>query len=129
MDMEHFEMQDCLWYFMLMKDEDFTERIISRYRQLRKTYLSDEYLLDYIQAVQTYLGPAIERNFTVWGSSFDAANGLLEPQSRNPGSYALAVEQYKSALLERAHWLDEHIDILRQYSKESKVKKFNENTN
>ena len=128
-DIEHFEMQNCLWYFMLMKDEDFTERIISRYQELRKTYLSDRYLQDYIQAVQTYLGPAIERNFTVWGSSFDAANGLLEPESRNPGSYELAVEQYKTALLDRAHWLDEHIGILRQYSKESKVKKFNENTN
>lgn len=41
MDSQHFEMQNCLWYFMLMKDEDFTELCIKRYRQLRKTVLSE----------------------------------------------------------------------------------------
>ena len=39
------------WYGRLMTSEDFVERVIGRYRQLREGILSDEYLLNYIQEV------------------------------------------------------------------------------
>ncbi len=52
---------------MLTKDEDYDQRIIDRYRMWRESILSDEYLMNYIDETVAYLGPAIERNFEVWG--------------------------------------------------------------
>lgn len=129
MQPNHFEMQSVLWYFMLMKDEDFTDRIVERYRELRKKELSEDYLFQYIDDVTEYLGPAIDRNFEKWGYSFGDDYDLLKPSSRNPHSYAEAVEDMKGFLKNRLAWMDENIEILRQYSAESKIKKFNENAN
>ena len=36
-----------------------------------------------------------------------------------------AIEQIKGFIRERGEWLDEYIEVLRQYSHESKNKKFN----
>ena len=49
----------------------------------------------------------------------------LRPDERNPRSYDAAVAQMTDTLLERLAWLDENIEILRQYCHESAVKKFN----
>ena len=127
MTVQHFQLQHKLWFGMLMKDEDFIERIISRYRELRKTYLSEEYLNDYIDDVIEYLGPAIDRNFEKWGYSFDDTT-LLEPEERNIHSYDEAVTQLKWFFKKRGNWMDENIESLRQYSAESKIKKYNEVT-
>ena len=120
----HFELQQTVWYFMLAKDEDFIERIIDRYHDLRETWLSDEYISDYIDQTVAFLGDAVERNFEGWGYSFEEYRPL-DPDSRNPDSYAQAVSQLKDFCLERGHWMDRHIDILQQYSHPSKNKKFN----
>lgn len=125
----HLEMQHCLWYVMLIKDEDFTDRIVKRYKQLRKTYFSEEYLNVYIDDCIEYLGDAIERNFRVWGYTFKEENDVLKPAERNARSYGEAVKQLKDFLRIRTAWLDENIETVKQYSKESKVKKFIENAN
>ena len=39
-----FFLHDHSYYAMLFKDEDFTERVISRYRELRRGILSNESL-------------------------------------------------------------------------------------
>ena len=121
---QHFEMQDTVWYFMLTKDEAFVERIINRYHMLRKHWLSDEYIEHYIDETIAYLGDAVDRNFEVWGYTFEEYQPL-EPEERNPGSYEEAVEQLKEFCFERGAWMDENIDILQQYSHLSKNKKFN----
>ncbi len=118
-----FEMQNCVWYYMLMKDEYFIDRIIRRYRQLRETYLSDEYLENYIDGTIKYLDDAIERNFQVWGYTFD--KNLIRPEERNSKSHEHAVKQLKYFIKERGSWMDENIEILTQYGHESKNKKFN----
>ena len=59
-------LQNRGWYGALMKDEDFVERVLDRYAELRQTYLSDEYLTNYIEETLAYLGPAIARNDEVW---------------------------------------------------------------
>ena len=125
----HFEMQNCLWYFMLMKDEDFTDLIIRRYRELRKTYLSEEYLYGYIDGCMEYLGEAIERNFDKWGYTFLPEYDPLTPADRNPRSYGEAVEHMKEFIQTRGDWMDENIESLRQYSENSKIKKFDEAAN
>ncbi|MDD6879166.1 MAG: hypothetical protein PUD59_02935, partial [bacterium] len=54
---------------------------------------------------------------------------MLKPTERNPRSYEEAIDQIKYFLHVRGTWMDEEIETLRQYSAESKVKKFNENAN
>ena len=119
---QHFEIQHNVWYYMLTKDPYFTRRVIERYRELRKSYLSDEYLNRYIDETVTYLGDAIERNFAVWGNTF--AMDLIQPPERNPRSYEEAIQQMKDFIGKRGAWMDENIEILKQYSHASKNKKF-----
>ncbi|MDY2628051.1 MAG: CotH kinase family protein [Lachnospiraceae bacterium] len=129
MPTDGFQMQNCLWYFMLTKDEDFTERIIRRYRELRTTSFCEEYLNSYMDDVMEYLGTAIDRNYEKWGYSFEPEYDMLRPSDRNPRSCEEAVSDMKEFLHARIKWLDENIEVLRQYSAESKIKKFNENAN
>lgn len=117
--MAGFFMQNRTWFFMLTKDEDFTEKIITRYRQLRKGILSVDNVKAYMEEVQDYLGCAVERNFRVWGYTFESQNDLLAGEGRQIGSYEEAVEQYRKRLVSRMGWLDKHIDDLYSYSHES----------
>lgn len=124
-----FDMHTSTHYHMFFKDEDFVEALIDRYWYLREEYLNEEYLLNYIDDVVEYLGPAIDRNYQRWGNMFTGENDFLNPAERNPGSYAEAIEQLKNFFPERIDWMDKNIASLRQHCAESKVKKFNENAN
>ncbi len=120
---EGFQMQNVVWYFMLMKDEHFDDEIINRYKKLRETYLSDEYLNQYIDDTVAYLGDAVERNFEVWENTFEM--DMLKPSERNIKSHEEAIEQMKDFISKRGAWLDENIEVITQYGHESKNKKFN----
>lgn len=117
------------WFLMMLKEESYIDRIIRRYRELRLTTLSEDYLNTYIDDTVAYLDTAVDRNYAVWGYSFDNANldwrNKLAPDERNPGSYEEAVQQMKDTLFDRLDWLDENIEVLRQYGHESAVKKYN----
>jgi hypothetical protein len=125
-DPHGFEMMLQPWYVMLTKCPEFTGQIIDRYRELRKTYLSEEYLNRYIDQTVAYLGDAIDRNFEKWGYTFEPENGLLVPSDRSPQSYEEALELMRSYIHVRGEWMDENIDSLMQYASESKNKKNNE---
>ncbi len=125
LDNQDFLMKDKNWFQMLFKDEYFTERVIARYREMRRTILDDEYLYDYIDGVVDYLGPAIERNFVTFGDSFTDEKNIYKNVEDNAHSYKEAIEDMKTAIRERGKWLDEHIETLRQFSHESKVKGYN----
>lgn len=119
-----------LWYKMLLKDKSFVDKVVRRYHALRKTYLHEEYLLNYIDETVSYLGDAVERNYEVWGYSFDYTNlnsfQRLNPYERNIKSYEEAIEQMKTFIKVRGRWMDENIDTLYQYSHTSKIKMFKE---
>lgn len=121
---EGLRLQSRTWYFMISKDEYFTSKVISRYNELRQGVLSEEYLTDYIESTLEYLGDAIDRNFEVWGDSFEDTD-LLTPADRNLGSFDEAIDQYVDMIEQRGHWLDENIEVIKQYSHESKNKKYN----
>lgn len=122
---EDFQFQWNTWYVMLMKDEKFTNRIINRYHYLRRHYLNEKYLLDYIDDIIDYLGDAVDRNYSVWGYSFSEEHDILEPKDRNIRNYDKAIEQLKNHIIERGRFLDQNIETIKQFSSESKVKKFN----
>jgi len=129
LERNHFETQYCLWYTMLIKDEAFVEQVIRRYRELRTTYFSEEYLYQYIDDVIAYLGDAIDRNYQRWGYTFQPEHDMLSPDDRNPRSYDEAILNLKNYFPARIEWMDQNIETLLQYSAESKVKKFNELAN
>lgn len=128
-DYEGFAMVDRYYYYMLTKDEKFVDAVIERYRELRGSLLSDEHLSAYIDETVAYLGDAADRNWEVWGYTFDPSQvhegGKLSPDERNPADYDEAVEQVKTFICGRGAWLDAHIEDLRQFSHESAVKMYN----
>ena len=126
-DRKNFNLQYRPWFTMMMKDEKFTDALIQRYWELRESYFDPDYLCSYIDETAAYLGEAVDRNYDRWGYVFALEEPLLTPADRELHSYEEALEQMKDFLRGRIQWMDENIDSLRQYSAESKVKKFNEN--
>ena len=124
MNPDMFQMQNTPWQKMLTRDEDYDQRIIDRYRMWRESFLGEEYLMNYIEETIAYLGPAVERNFEVWGYSF-AEYTPLNPESRNPDSFESAVEHLKGHIRERGAWMDQYIEVVLQYGHPSAVKKYN----
>ena len=121
----NFEMRDKPYFYMLTKDENFNQKVIERYRELRKTYFSEEYLMDYIDETVAFLGDAIDRNFEIWGYTFDMDYEMLIPSDRDLHSYDEAVGQLKNFIMNRCAYLDENIESILQFSHESAVKAYN----
>ncbi|MDO4537538.1 MAG: CotH kinase family protein [Coriobacteriales bacterium] len=120
------------WFAALMRSEDFVERVISRWHELRSGVLSDGNLRDKVYSTRSWLGSAIDRNFEVWGYSFDTSK-LKKDEMRlpyensnqtvadlNPANYDEAMEWLVDYMLNRARWMDENIHTLRQYCHESR---------
>ncbi len=110
-----------LWFNRIIQDKDFTKAIINRYRELRKTVLSDDYLNSFIDDTIEWLGPAIDRNYGRWGYSFEEEYDRLVPSERNPRNYDEAVTQMRNCLNDRLSWMDDNIESIRQYSAASKT--------
>ncbi|MBQ8637253.1 MAG: CotH kinase family protein [Clostridia bacterium] len=126
MPTDEFRLNSGLWYQMLFMDSDFTDRVIKRYYELRKTVFSEEYLFGFIDDTIEYLGPAVERNYGRWGYTFSEEYDLLHPVERNPRTYNESISQLKSFLAKRLAFMDENIESISQQSAESKTKKYNE---
>ena len=121
-----FRLNSGLWYQMLFMDSDFTDRVITRYYELRKTVFSEEYLFGFIDDTIEYLGAAVDRNYERWGYTFNQEYDLMNPTERNPRNYDEAILQMKDFITKRIAFMDENIESLRQNSAESKTKKYNE---
>lgn len=109
------------WYKYLLKDEYFTNKVIDRYKYLRKNVLSDEYLMNYIDETIEYLGPAIDRNYKRWPNALKFDN--LKPKERNQHSHDEAIGYLKNAIKRRGAYLDKNIDTLKGLSHKSMIKK------
>ncbi|MCL2562796.1 MAG: CotH kinase family protein [Oscillospiraceae bacterium] len=135
MPVDQFLLADRGWFDRLMMCPDFTERVIRRWHELRGGILAEERLVRYMQEVEDWLGSAIDRNFEVWGYSFDpsqvnamsrrrptyaqAAEGLTI-YDVNPSSFEEAQEWARDYMIERGQWLDRYIETLRQFSHPSR---------
>ena len=100
------------WFNRLWQDETFREHVCERYRQLRKTTLSDEHIAEKIASYQEELGEAVDRNFKVWGYSFKEnllAGTTKEGTSRNIRSYKEAMKQLTDTIRERLAYLDKEL--------------------
>ena len=100
------------WFERLWQDKTFRKCVCERYGQLRKTTLSDEYIYDKIASYQEELGDAVDRNFKVWGYSFNEtllAGTTKEGTSRDIGSYEAAMKQLTDTISERLAYLDKEL--------------------
>lgn len=106
------------WYSRLFQDKNFIEKVIKRYHELRKDVLSDEHLLKTIDDTVLYLGNAVDRNFQVWGYTFNTKKLLDNKQGipRDPTSYPEAIRMLKEEIIARGNFLDNNIEVLYQYS-------------
>lgn len=107
------------WFEMLCRDKYFISHVIERYHELRKTCLSDDTIKQKIDDISDYLGTAAERNFQVWGYTFETKYDMTARDGRPVSSYDEAIEQYKKRLIGRMRWLDKNIDSLYMYCHES----------
>lgn len=116
---------DRSWFFMLFKDEEFARRVPERYAELRKSWFSDEYLINYIDETLEYLGPAVERNNARWPVGAPGNHNLMDPE-RNPATFGEAVTDLKTWIVARGAWLDRNIHTLQQYAHPSRNKPYNQ---
>ena len=101
------------WIEKLWQDKNFRDRVCERYGQLRKTTLSDEHIAEKIASYQEELGDAVDRNFKVWGYSFNEAllaGTTKEGTSRDIGSYEEAMKQLTDTIRERLAYLDKELE-------------------
>ncbi len=126
MPTNEFRLNTVLWFQMLFMDDEFTDRVVERYAELRKTVFSREYLFGFIDDTVDYLGDAVDRNYNRWGHTFGQEYDLLHPTERNPRNYKESIIKLKNFLTKRLAFMDENIESLKQYSAESKTKKYNE---
>jgi len=121
---EGFFLYQHAWFFMLCKDNHFVQQILKRYEELRSTYLSEEYLMNYIDETLAYLGDAVDRNNQRWAAQISGWNGL-EPLDRNVHSHEEALEQLKDWIEDRGEWLDKNIHTLQKFAHPCRNKSYN----
>lgn len=104
---------DAPWFRQLLRDPNFVRELEKRYHELRDGPLSDENLSLVIEHTQQYLGSAAQRDWNRWQYE------LITPKKDHvvvPQTYDEAVVSLCETLFTHAHWLDEHIDSLYQFS-------------
>jgi len=106
---------DCLstppysngWMVRLLQDENFANALNKRYFELRKSYLSSQYLNSYIDSVQNLVNEAQVRHYAKW-PILGSKVGAPEVDSQ-PSTYAGQVTMFKNWIQTRLAWLDGHM--------------------
>lgn len=139
-----FYMPQTAWFSELLKDKKFVTQVISRYHQLRLTYLSDDYLIQQIDDYVSELGEAIERNFEKWPVELCNQSEMLKkyysiirpyendvdallnffrehPQytaevENRANNYDEEIAKLKLFIRERGAWIDKNIDSLLKWA-------------
>lgn len=113
-DITDFFVSEASWFDRLLQDKNFVDRVVTRYWKLRKTVLNTEYMYARIDEYQKEVGSAVNRNFKVWGYTFQ--KNLLDDTSgeREIRSYAQAISQLEKSIDQRFQFMDQHIEDLYQ---------------
>jgi spore coat protein H len=125
-DPESIGMIDGVWIKTLMRDKVFVEGLIKRYRVLRSTTLSDNYILAHVYETVELIGSAQQRDWNRWGKYYtelnidDIMNGVKdvdESQTTEQSGYTGRIQTYEreinkidETIFIHANWLDENTD-------------------
>jgi hypothetical protein len=94
------------WWDRFMDDTLFKNRLKCRWLALRQTYLSNEYLNNYIDSVAFALDEAQQRNFTQW----PILGVYVWPNPQPiPATYAGEIESLKTWIANRLNWMDAYM--------------------
>lgn len=110
MSTDEWYLTDNSWFAQLVRDRDFLDLVVKRYGELRQDILNEEHIYALIDGYQEELGDAIERNFAIWGYTFDES--FTNEEERELHSYEEAVKQLKRTFRERLAFMDEHLEEL-----------------
>lgn len=144
-DYTEFTMIHKPWFDRLMMDINFANKVVERYKELRKTYLSDEYLTNFIDETVKLLGTSSKRNFDRWpieisnqAKVFEESGDITDNYSADLDIYIKYLEEHKHLLkntdkmatsyeeeislmknfiVNRGKWMDSNIDSLKKWAK------------
>lgn len=95
------------WIPRLMEDPKFVEQLKVRYSTLRKTTLSNEYLMHYIDSVNIVVAEAQVRHFVKWPI---LGQNVGTPEVGNiPATFEGETTKFKNWITKRLSWLDSQL--------------------
>ncbi len=92
------------WYIRLLEDPLFADELRCRYEDLRRTILSEEYIMAKVDSVAAIVAESQEWHFDRWGN-LGVATGTPEIQAPSQ-TYAEEVQRLKDWFHRRIVWLD-----------------------
>lgn len=108
-------MHDAPWFRQLLRDSSFVEKLINRYKELRKGILSEKNINNYIDETVKYIGNAQKRDRDKWGDFYEKLNKKYDLNEKYL-TYKEEIDKVKFTLSEHGKWLDENLDSLYQFS-------------
>ncbi|MBC6002691.1 CotH kinase family protein [Paraclostridium tenue] len=122
---EGFFMNQRPWFDKLMEDKKFADKVVRRYKELRKTYLSDKYLIEEIDKATNILGDSVDRNFSKWPISLANQASVFEENESISREYSSDSSKYKDFLEKNKHLIKSTHGKAKSYDKEiDLMKKF-----
>ena len=100
--------QMAFWWELLWQDENFQFKAAQRYTELRSNVFSEENINSIIDSSVSFLGEAIERNFSKW----PILGNYVWPNYYVFDTYEQEIEYLKSWTEERLNWMDNEILLL-----------------
>ena len=100
--------QMAFWWELLWQDENFQYKVAQRYTELRSTVFSEDNINSIIDSSVSYLGEAIERNFSKW----PILGSYVWPNYYVFDTYEQEIEYLKSWTQDRLSWMDNEILLL-----------------
>lgn len=109
------------WWNRLLSDENFKQKLVEKWKTLRKNELATSKILREIDQTAEYLSEAQKRNFQRWPILGHSVFG-------NPGpgrsTYQGEVDEMKAWLQVRLQWMDQHIELLPQKSQYTRRQRY-----
>jgi len=103
--------KDPAWYYRLLQDAYFTERLIGRYFELRSDVLDTARIWNYMDSVRTCVADAQKRHFALWPIDRDYKAPEVDPPVK---SYDEELAKLKKWIRLRIRWLDRNMPALRR---------------
>lgn len=114
---EYMVMPERPWFERLVRDPAFDERVVRRYRELRKGIFSEQNVLSFIDSTVAYLGNASKRDRSRWREVYKEKHMLAPAEEghgyiidRNRETYAEELVRLKDMVRGHGLWLDQYMD-------------------
>ncbi len=122
-DAEYIVFKERPWFERLVRDPHFVQKLDKRYKQLRKTILSQEYLDSYIDDTVAFLGNAVLRDRSRWSAVYQKEHMLATVKegrgyiiNRNRDTYQDEIIRLKDMAFTHGKWLDNYmVPFLSEY--------------